>query len=75
MVISHIIFVVLIIQSMKKETTIDSHIKLLKDIIAITVGILTIISISIAIGISFGRNSITFEKNQSDKQSTHQVAK
>jgi uncharacterized protein YpmB len=49
---------------MKKGTTIDSHIKLLKEIIIIVVGILTIIIISISIGVSFGRNSVNAEKNQ-----------
>jgi hypothetical protein len=57
-------FCVSIIKSMKKGTTIDSHIKLLKEIIIIVVGILTIIIISISIGVSFGRNSVNAEKNQ-----------
>jgi len=57
---------------MKKETTIDSHIKLLKDIIAIIAGLLTIITLSIAIGVSFGRNAVIAEKNQTVSQSTVQ---
>lgn len=55
---------------MKKQTAIDSHIKLLKDIIAIIVGILTIITLSISIGVIFGRNAAIIEMNKAVSQLT-----
>lgn len=55
---------------MKKQTAIDSHIKLLKDIIVIIVGILTIITLSISIGVIFGRNAAIIEMNKTVTQLT-----
>ncbi len=53
---------------MKKEAIIYTKIKLIKNIVAITVGLLTIIAISISIGVSFGRNAAIIEMNQILKQ-------
>lgn len=71
----HYYLCVSIIQSMKKETTIDNNIKQIKVIIEIVVGILAIITFSIDIGISFGRNAVISEMNKTVTQSTYQTAK
>lgn len=54
---------------MKKESSIDNNINLSKNIIAITVGLLTIITLSIGIGVYFGRNAAFIEMNKTERQS------
>lgn len=53
---------------MKNESTIESNTKLLKTIIAIIAGLLTIITLSIGIGVYFGRNAAIVEMIKTENQ-------